>query len=277
MMRRIFNLAILMLSCLFLFGCEQKSNSEQANKTDKKEIVVGLPPSMHNILMERVVKPELEQKGYTVKLVNFSSLRDSNTALVEGSIDMNAAQHQAYLDVYNKETNNDLVSLVHIPSISAALFSQSHRSVNEIAPNQIIAIPNDPSNTARALLLLQKLNWITLKPDTKSGTANINDIAENKYDLKFRLLLSEIIPRTLGEVDYAIMPGGVAWLSKIPADNVLFQEQLSPNLELMVVVKKENLNTAWAKEVKALYLSDVLKRFINEDPDAKGRFIWPQQ
>ena len=276
-MRRIFNLAILMLSCLFLFGCEQKSNSEQANKTDKKEIVVGLPPSMHNILMERVVKPELEQKGYTVKLVNFSSLRDSNTALVEGSIDMNAAQHQAYLDVYNKETNNDLVSLVHIPSISAALFSQSHRSVNEIAPNQTIAIPNDPSNTARALLLLQKLNWITLKPDTKSGTANINDIAENKYDLKFRLLLSEIIPRTLGEVDYAIMPGGVAWLSKIPADNVLFQEQLSPNLELMVVVKKENLNTAWAKDVKALYQSDALKRFINEDPDAKGRFIWPQQ
>ena len=177
----------------------------------------------------------------------------------------------------NKETNNDLVSLVHIPSISAALFSQSHRSVNEIAPNQIIAIPNDPSNTARALLLLQKLNWITLKPDTKSGTANINDIAENKYDLKFRLLLSEIIPRTLGEVDYAIMPGGVAWLSKIPADNVLFQEQLSPNLELMVVVKKENLNTAWAKEVKALYQSDALKRFINEDSDAKGRFIWPQQ
>ena len=277
MMRRIFTLSILMLSGLFLFGCEQKSNSEQANKTDKKEIVVGLPPSMHNILMERVVKPELEQKGYTVKLINFSSLRDSNTALVEGSIDMNAAQHQAYLDVYNKETNNDLVSLVHIPSISAALFSQSHRSVNEIAPNQTIAIPNDPSNTARALLLLQKLNWITLKPDTKSGTANINDIAENKYDLKFRLLLSEIIPRTLGEVDYAIMPGGVAWLSKIPADNVLFQEQLSPNLELMVVVKKENLNTAWAKEVKAIYQSDVLKRFINEDPDAKGRFIWPQQ
>ena len=276
-MRRIFNLTILILSGLFLFGCEQKTDSESSNKTDKKEIVVGLPPSMHNILMERVVKPELEQKGYTVKLVNFSSLRDSNTALVEGSIDMNAAQHQAYLDVYNKETNNDLVSLVHIPSISAALFSQSHRSVNEIAPNQTIAIPNDPSNTARALLLLQKLNWITLKPDTKSGTANINDIAENKYDLKFRLLLSEIIPRTLGEVDYAIMPGGVAWLSKIPADNVLFQEQLSPNLELMVVVKKENLNTAWAKDVKALYQSDALKRFINEDPDAKGRFIWPQQ
>lgn len=276
-MRIPFNLVISMMIGFFLFGCEQKSITEQTNNIDKKEIAVGLPPSMHNILMERVVKPELEQKGYVVKLVNFSSLRDSNTALVEGSIDMNAAQHQAYLDVYNQETNNNLVSLVHIPSISAALFSQLHDSINEIAQNQIIAIPNDPSNTARALLLLQKLNWITLKPDTKFSTATINDIAENKYDLRFKLLLSEIIPRTLGEVDYAIMPGGVAWLSKIPAENVLFQEQLSPNLELMVVVKKDNVNAIWAKDVKALYQSEILKRFINEDPDAKGRFIWPQQ
>lgn len=275
-MKKYLYLPLFMMLGLSLIGCDRKSESEQANSADKKEIVVGLPPSMHNILMEKVVKPELEKKGYTVKLVNFSSLRDANTALVEGSIDMNAAQHQAYLDVYNKETNNDLVSLVHIPSISAALFSQTHRSVNEIAPNQTIAIPNDPSNTARALLLLQELNWIKLKPNTPTGTASLNDIAENKYNLQFKLLLSEIIPRTLGEVDYAIMPGGVAWLSKVPADNVLVQEKLSPNLELMVVVKKENLNTQWATDVKQLYQSEALRKFINEDPEAKGRFIWPQ-
>lgn len=275
-MKKYLYLPLFVMLGLSLIGCDRKSESEKNNSADKKEIVVGLPPSMHNILMEKVVKPELEKKGYTVKLVNFSSLRDANTALVEGSIDMNAAQHQAYLDVYNKETNSDLVSLVHIPSISAALFSQTHRSVNEIAPNQTIAIPNDPSNTARALLLLQELNWIKLKLNTPTGTASLNDIAENKYNLQFKLLLSEIIPRTLGEVDYAIMPGGVAWLSKVPADNVLVQEKLSPNLELMVVVKKENLNTQWAKDVKQLYQSEALRKFINEDPEAKGRFIWPQ-
>lgn len=275
-MKKLFNILAIIVTGFVLFGCEQKSETN-ANNLEKKEIVVGLPPSMHNILMERVVKPELEKKGYTVKLVNFSSLRDSNTALVEGTIDMNAAQHQAYLDVYNKETNNDLVSLVHIPSISAALFSQTHRSLDDIAQGQTIAIPNDPSNTARALLLLQSLGWIKLNPQAQSGTVSVNDIAENKYNLKFKTLLSEIIPRTLSEVDYAIMPGGVAWLSKVPADNVLLQEKLSPNLELMVVVKKENLNTQWAKDVKQLYQSDELKTFINEDPDAKGRFIWPQQ
>jgi D-methionine transport system substrate-binding protein len=105
----------------------------------------------------------------------------------------------------------------------------------------------------------------------------LNDIVENKYHLKFKTLLSEIIPRILGEVDYAIMPGGVAWLSKVPVDNLIVQEELSPDLELMVVIKKENLNSQWAKDVKQLYQSDVLKKFIKEDPQAKGRFIWPQQ
>ncbi|OCG20902.1 hypothetical protein A9G11_09400 [Gilliamella sp. wkB108] len=276
-MKKYFNLVVFILLGFSLIACDQNSSTETSSSQNKKEIIVGLPPSMHNILMEKVVKPELEKKGYTVKLVNFSSLRDSNTALVEGSIDLNAAQHQAYLDVYNKETKNDLVSLVHIPSISAALFSQTHHSINEIASGQTIVIPNDPSNTARALLLLQKLNWITLKPDAQSGTVSLNDIVENRYNLKFKTVLSELIPRILGEVDYAIMPGGVAWLSKVPADNALVQEQLSPNLELMVVVKKENLKTQWAEDVKQLYQSDLLKKFITEDPEAKGRFIWPQK
>lgn len=276
-MKKSLYLSILIFAGLCLFGCDKKNNKGITNNLEKKEIIVGLPPSMHNILMERVVKPELEKKGYTVVLVNFSSLRDSNTALVEGSIDLNAAQHQAYLNVYNKETNNDLVPLVHIPSISAALFSQTHHTINDVSSEQIIAIPNDPSNTARALILLQKLNWIKLKSDVQEGNVTLNDIVENKYHLKFKTLLSEIIPRILGEVDYAIMPGGVAWLSKVPVDNLIVQEELSPDLELMVVIKKENLNSQWAKDVKQLYQSDVLKKFIKEDPQAKGRFIWPQQ
>lgn len=268
---------IFILLGFILQGCDNKSDSSHTTQEDKKEIVVGLPPSMHNIMMEKVVKPALEKQGYKVRLVNFSSLRDSNTALVEGSIDLNAAQHQSYLDVYNKETKSDLVSLVHIPSISAALFSQKHHSINEIADGQTILIPNDPANQARSLQLLQSLHWITLKSGSNAGILDLNAIDENKYNLKFKAILSEMMPRILNEVDYAIMPGGIAWLSHIPADNVLVQEKLTANLELMVVVKKENLNTKWAQDVKQLYQSDALKKFINQDRDAKGRFIWPQQ
>lgn len=274
-MKKLLSIPIVIILGFLSFACDHKSDN-QTNHSEKKEIVVGLPPSMHNIMMERVIKPELEKMGYKVKLVNFSSLRDANSALVEGYTDLNAAQHQAYLDVYNKETNNDLVSLVHIPSIPAALYSKKHHSINEIAKGQTIAIPNDPSNTARALLMLQKLNWISLKPGIELGTANLTDLAENQYNLQFKSVLSELIPRMLSEMDYGIMPGGVAWLSKVPASDALVQEQLTPDLELMVVVKKEDLNKPWAKDIKNLYQSDLMKKFINNDPDAKGRFIWPR-
>lgn len=279
-MKKYIYLPILLLLSIGLMACDQKTESHNMttdSKTDKKEIVVGLPPSMHNIMMERLVKPELEKLGYTVKLVNFSSLRDSDTALVEGAIDLNAAQHQAYLDVYNKETGNDLVSLVHIPSISAAIFSEKHKSIDAVAEGQVVAIPNDPSNTSRALILLEKLNWITFKPGIDLGKASILDIADNKYNLQFKPVLSELMPRMLSDVDFAIMPGGVAWMSKVPSEYSLVKEQLSPELELMVVVKKQDVNTQWAQDVKKLYQSEQLKTFLAEDPDAKGRFIWPQK
>lgn len=276
-MKKYIYIPILLLFSLILVACDQKSETSTTSaQTEKKEIRVGMPPSMHNILMERVVKPELEKLGYSVTLINFSSLRDANTALVEGSIDLNAAQHQAYLDVYNKETGNDLVSLVHIPSISAAIFSKKHPTVDGVAKGQIVVIPNDPSNAARSLILLQKLNWISFKEGTNLGTASLLDIAENRYDLQFKAVQSELIPRMLDEIDFAVMPGGVAWMSKVDPSYALLLEQLSPELELMVVVKKENLNAQWALDVKKLYQSEQLKTFITDDPDAKGRFIWPQ-
>lgn len=272
------------LPLLFLFGlmlsaCDSQSTSQESAKSSssaQKIIKVGLPPSMHNILMERLVKPELEKLGYKVELINFSSLRDSNTALVEGSIDLNAAQHQNYLDVYNQETGNDLVPLVHIPSIASGIFSMKHQNLDQIGAKQFIVIPNDPSNEANALIFLQDLGWITLKPNTNLGTATLLDIQTNPYELKFKEVQSELIPRMLDEVDFAIMPGGVAWMSHIDPKYVIRLQPLSPNLELMVVVKKDNLDKPWAQDVKRIYQSEQMKAFIEQDADAKGRFIWPK-
>lgn len=278
-MNKYFYLPLLGLFSLFLAACDQKTESNTTNNTSttKQEIKIGMTSSMHNILMEKIVQPRLEQQGYKVTLINFSSLRDSDTALEEGSIDLNAAQHQAYLDTYMRETHtDDLVSLVHIPSISAAIFSKKHTSIDDVKNDQTIAIPNDPSNAARALIMLQKLNWITFKPGTDVGAASVLDIAENKYNLQFKVVLSELMPRMLDEVDFAIMPGGIAWMSKVDSKYAIYFEQLSPNLEILVAVKKQNVNTPWAQDVKKLYQSEEMKQFIAEDPEAKGRFVWPQ-
>ncbi|MGO3858475.1 MAG: MetQ/NlpA family ABC transporter substrate-binding protein [Neisseriaceae bacterium] len=260
---------------LTLAACGQ-SGSADATGADKKEIKVGLPPSAHNVLMERLVKPALEKEGYSVKLVNFSSLRDANTALVEGGVDMNAAQHQAYLDVYNRETGNDLVPVVHIPSIPAALFSTKQSTVDAVKTGDTVLIPNDPSNAARSYALLAKMGWITLKPGAELATLTQQQIAENPHQLSFKEVDSALIPRMLDEVNYGIMPGGVAWLSKIGSDKALVQETFLPELELMVVVKKGDETTQWAQDVKKAYQSDELKTFIDTDPETKGWFVWPQ-
>lgn len=261
---------------LSLAACGQQDSADAGADANKKEIRVGLPPSAHNVLMERLVKPELEKEGYTVKLVNFSSLRDANTALVEGGVDLNAAQHQAYLDVYNRETGNDLVSVVHIPSIPAALFSTKQSTLDAVKNGDTVLIPNDPSNTARSYALLAKAGWISLKPDAELATLTQKDIAENPKQLSFKEVDSALIPRMLNEIDYGVMPGGVAWLSKMGSDKALAQETFLPELELMVVVKKGDEHTQWAQDVKKAYQSDALKTFIETDPEIKGWFVWPR-
>lgn len=144
---------------VFIAACGASDNAD----ADKRTLKVGLPPSAHNVLVEKVVKPQLEKEGYVVELLNFNTLRDANGALVDGGIDFHTAQHQAYLNVYNRETGNDLVSLVHTPSIPAFIYSTQQTSLDAVKNNDVVLIPNDPSNAARAYALLAKVGWIELE------------------------------------------------------------------------------------------------------------------
>lgn len=269
-MRRIFTLLTTVGLGAILTACGQGSDS------DKKELRVGMPPSAHNVLVEKVVKPQLEAEGYTVTFRNFSSLRDANTALVEGGIDFHTAQHQAYLNVYNKETGNDLVSIVHTPSIPAFIYSIQQKSLDNIKEGGSVLIPNDPSNAARSYALLQKLGWIELNPDIDLAVVTQRDIKSNPKNLQFTEVDSALIPRLLEEIDYGIMPGGVALLAGIGSENALAHETFLPDLELMVTVQKKDENAEWVSDVQQAFQSNEMKEFIETDPEVKGWFIWPE-
>ncbi len=256
-----------------LAACGQQDSTEVA---EKKVLKVGMPPSAHNVLVEKVVKPQLEKEGYTVELLNFSTLRDANGALVDGGIDFHTAQHQAYLNVYNRETGNDLVSLVHTPSIPAFIYSVKQTTLDNVKDKDVVLIPNDPSNTARAYALLAKLGWISVNPDTELAVLTKKDITDNPYNLEFKEVDSALIPRLLEEIDYGIMPGGVALLAGIGSEHALAHETFLPDLELLVTVKREDVNTPWADDVKESFQSQELRDFIENDPEIKGRFIWPE-
>lgn len=271
MKRILYPVATLLLGAV-LAACGQQESSDG----EKKNLKVGMPPSAHNVLVEKVVKPQLEAEGYNVTFLTFSTLRDANTALVEGGVDFHTAQHQAYLNVYNRETGQDLVSIVHTPSIPAFIYSTKQNSLDNIKEGGSVLVPNDPSNAARSYALLQKIGWIELKPDVDLAIATKQDITANPKNLEFTEVDSALIPRLLDEIDYGIMPGGVALLAGIGSEHALAHETFLPDLELMVTVKKKDADTKWAADVRKAFQSDEMREFIETDPETKGWFIWPE-
>lgn len=255
-----------------LTGCVNSSESN-AEAEEKKTITVGVSPGPYNELFDTAVKPILEGQGYEIKSIDFSDLLQSEVALTEGSVDFNVAQHTAYAENYNKENNGDLVPIVHIPTVPAGIFSDSHKSLDEAEEGSKVAIPKDPSNAARAFRLLEKAGWIKLNESANPTTLTINDIAENIYGIEIIEMESSQIPRALVDLDYGIIPGSVVYSSKMDAEKSLLSEDVSKELELVVVVSEKNKDSKWAKDIVSAYKSDEFKSYMEENNKNNYWFI----
>ncbi|MBE6070397.1 MAG: metal ABC transporter substrate-binding protein [Clostridium butyricum] len=255
-----------------LSGCVNSSESS-AEAEEKKTITVGVSPGPYNELFDTAVKPILEGQGYEIKSIDFSDLLQSEVALTEGSVDFNVAQHTAYAENYNKENNGDLVPIVHIPTVPAGIFSDSDKSLDEAKEGSKVAIPKDPSNAARAFRLLEKAGWIKLNESANPTTLTINDIAENIYGIEIIEMESSQIPRALVDLDYGIIPGSVVYSSKMDAEKSLLSEDVSKELELVVVVSEKNKDSKWAKDIVSAYKSDEFKAYMEENNKNNYWFI----
>lgn len=256
-----------------MVGCGSAADKTDATNTEKKSITIGVSPGPYNELFDKAVKPILEKEGYEIKGVEFSDLLQSEVALTEGSVDFNVSQHTAYANNYNKEKNGDLVPIVHIPTVPAGLFSNKHNSLGEVKQGSKVAIPKDPSNAARAFRVLAKAGWIKLKENANPTTLTINDISENVYGIEILEMESTQIPRALDDLDYAVIPGSVVYSSKMDAEKSLLSEDVSKDLELVVVVSEKNKDSKWAKDIVAAYKSDEFKKYLEENNKNNYWFI----
>lgn len=242
-------------------GCGQH---KAAVGSDKTEITMGISPGPYSELFISAIEPVLQQKGYTVNHVNFTALLESDVAINEGAVDFNVDQHTAYLNTFNTQRGADLTPLVRIPTVAAAIFSTHHTSLNDISAHAKIAIPDDPSNASRAYRLLEKAGWIALKKDADPVLLTRNDIESNIKQVDIIEMDSANIPRTLEDVDYAVIPGSVAFASKVDQSKGLLREDLIDNLYLVVAVKAGNEKTKWAEDIKQAYGSDNFKQYVIE-------------
>lgn len=234
-----------------------------ATAVQAEKLSIAATPVPHAELLE-FVKPVLAKEGIELDIKVFTDYVQPNQQVAEGHIDANFFQHKPYLDSFNKEHKTDLVSvgLIHVEPFGA--YSQKIKSLKELKNGALIALPNDPSNGARALLLLQKQGLITLK-DPSNILATSRDIAENPKNLKFRELEAATLPRILPDVDLALINTNYALEAGLnPVKDALFIEGAdSPYANLVATTQAKKDSPAIKKLIKALQ-SPQTREFILE-------------
>lgn len=268
------SIAFVASSAFLAIGCD--NSSKQVDNQTKKEISMGVSPGPYNDLFNDAVKPILESEGYKVKLVNFPHLLESDVALSEGSVDLTVAQHTAYMNVFNAQRKANLKSVVHVPSVPAAIFSNKFTSLTQVFSGAKVAIPQDASNAARSYNLLEKAGWIKLKNNTNPIIVSKNDIAQNIAGIEIIEMDSANIPRVLNELDFAVIPGSIVYSANIDSNKALLSETIIPDLEIMVVVNEGNENSRWAQDVRRIYQSQQFKDYMKTH-NQNGYWVMPQE
>ena len=239
--------------------------AQAASETQPSEtkIVVGATPEPHAALLALVVD-DLASQGITLEVKEFTDYVTPNDAVEYGEIDANYFQHIPYLESFNTEHGYHLVNAggIHVEPI--ALYSSKYSSLSDIPNGAVVAIPNDPTNEGRALLLLQSAGLIKLK-DNAGLEAIPLDIVENPKNWKFSEIEAATLPRILSDVDAAVINGNYA----IPAGLVatrdgLFVEGADSPYVNVIAVKAGNENNPAVKALVEALKSDKVKAYVAE-------------
>lgn len=204
-------------STFALVGCSgtSSSSSSSAAAEDSNVIRVGAVPTPHAEILEEVVKPALAEQGYDLEIVEFNDYVLPNTALDAGEIDANYFQHVPYLEDFNAENGTDIVSVVPVHFEPFGVYAGTSSSIDEVkdkianGEEVTISVPNDTTNEARALLLLQDEGIITLPEDAGLDVTAI-DIIDKPANLKISELEAAQVARSLTDVDVACINGNYA-------------------------------------------------------------------
>lgn len=260
-------LSLMLIAVLAACGNNKDADSGADNSAGAPrtvELKVGASPTPHAEILESI-KPELEAQGIRLQVVTFNDYVQPNQQLADKKLDANFFQHQPYLDTENKERGFNLVSVtpVHVEPFGG--YSKKIKSLDELADGAKVAIPNDPSNGGRALLLLAKEGIITLKDNTNI-TSTIQDITANPKNLDIIELDAAMMPRQLDEADLVFINANYALEANLnPANDALLIEDLQGNPYANILVSREDNKDADAiQKLAAALHSEEVKTFIKE-------------
>ncbi|MGI6046364.1 MAG: MetQ/NlpA family ABC transporter substrate-binding protein [Eggerthellaceae bacterium] len=256
----------LALAAVVLSGCGSSSSTSSDNSD--KTITVAASPNPHADILNNAVKPLLEEQGYTLQVEEFTDYVQPNNVTEQGEVDANYFQHQPYLDNFNEENGTHLVSVEPVHFEPFGLYSNKIQSLDDLEDGATVAVPNDATNEARALLLLQQEGLLELK-DPEDINATINDITSNPKNLQFKEVEAASVSTILDDVDLAAINGNYALeagftvnedaLAVESADSVAGQTYAN-----VLVVKDGNQDSEKIKALADALHSDEVRNYIND-------------
>lgn len=259
--------AVLALSAFAFTGCGSSpsaSSGSGAASSGAKTLKVGATSVPHAEILE-AAKPLLEKEGITLEIVEFNDYVQPNLAVNDKELDANYFQHEPYLKNFMEEHKD--VKLVNVAGIHIepmGIYSKKVKKLSELKDGSTIAIPNDPTNGGRSLLLLEKAGLLKLKDGT-GEKATVQDIAENPKHLKFQEVEAAQVPRTLDDVDAAVINSNFAMQVNLQPtkDSLFIEDSTSPYVNI-VAVRQGDEDRPEIKALIKVLQSDEIKQFIND-------------
>ena len=256
--------AVLAVGCFGLTAC---GASQEASSGDDKVITVGATPTPHAEVLENAVAPILEEQGYDLQVTVFEDYVQPNTAVESGELDANYFQHINYLDAFNEENGTNLVNAGYVHYEPFGLYAGKSSDLENIADGAKIAVPNDTTNEARALLLLQQEGLITLA-DGAGVTATTKDIVDNPKNLEIVELESAQVSHSLQDVDFGIINGNYALEAGLSVADALAVESAegvaAEQYGNIIAVADGNQDSEKIKALVAACQSDEVAKYIED-------------
>ncbi len=251
--------ALIVSTAFAVFACSSKEE-----KKDDKVITVGASITPHSEILYQA-KDILAKEGITLNVVEIEDVVTPNTGVLEGTLDANFFQHQPYLDDFNKENNSNLVSIGAVHYEPFGIYSSNISSLDEITDGAKIAVPNNVTNEARALLLLQQEGIIKLA-DGAGILASINDITENPLNIEFVEIDPSQLVNALPDVSAAVINGNYAIEGGLSVKDALAVEAndglAAQTYANILVADAKNKDNESLKRLAEVLQSDEIKTFI---------------
>jgi len=249
---------IFAIFAMALVGCGNTKPAED----NQKEIKIGATAGPHAEVVEAVAR-EAKKQGINIKVVEFTDYITPNKALASGDIDLDSYQHLPFLQNFNKQNKSDLVPITNTILMRMGIYSDKVHNIKDIPDGGKIAIPNDPTNGGRGLMLLQKAGVIKLK-DGVGFKASVSDIVENPKNLQFKELEAAQLPRSLADVDAAVITMNYVMSAglDVKKQGIFLEAQDEPLSVMVLAARNKDKDNATYKKIADIFHSEAIKQFI---------------